>query len=172
MVTISSRVSVDRNTITVGLGEMAVTKDPLLSLACFGLGSCICLCAYDPKPGVAGMAHIVLPESKGANQGKFVTKYADIAVPLLVKEMIEIGAMKSRLVIKLAGGAQMIQSAGFSNVLEMGVRNLEMTKKALDSEGIRIFATDTGGVCGRSVWMFVDSGTVMVRKAGEEPGEL
>ena len=159
-------------TITVGLGEICVTNDPAASLACFGLGSCIGLCAYDPVSKVAGMAHIVLPESNHSSQSNASAKYADIAVPLLLEKMRQHGAVKSRLVTKLVGGAQMIQVAGFDSVLEMGVRNLEMTKKALAGEGIRLSAADTGGSQGRSVWLSTDSGRVTVRTAGTELKEL
>jgi chemotaxis protein CheD len=168
----TSRVAINEKTIAVGLGEMMATKDPALSLACFGIGSCICLCAYDPRMHVAGMAHIVLPKSNGDVAGQYATKYADVAVPRLVESMVKIGASKTRLVTKLVGGAQMIQSVEFSDILEMGNRNLEMTKKALQTEGISISATDTGGNNGRSVWMLVESGKVMVRKAGQEAREL
>ena len=170
--TTNKQIPMDEHTITVGLGELSVTKDPSMSLACFGLGSCINLCAYDPISKVAGMAHIVLPESNHSNQGKATAKYADIAVPLLLEEMVRLGAVKSRLVVKLTGGAQMIQAAGFETTLDMGARNLEMTKKALASEDIRISGADTGGTQGRSVWLSVDSGKVMVRTAGKELEEL
>ncbi len=173
MMTANNQIPIDEHTITVGLGELSVTKDPSMSLACFGLGSCINLCAYDPISKVAGMAHIVLPESNHSNnQGKAAAKYADIAVPMLLEEMVRLGAVKSRLVVKLTGGAQMIQAAGFEATLDMGARNLEMTRKALVSEGIRISGADTGGTQGRSVWLSVDSGKVMVRTAGKELEEL
>ena len=169
----NTHIPIGEHTITVGLGELKVTKDPAMSLACFGLGSCIDLCAYDPISKVAGMVHIVLPESNNhSNQGIAAAKYADIAVPLLLEEMTRLGALKSRLVIKLIGGAQMIQAAGFEAILDMGARNLEMTKKALASEGIRISGADTGGTQGRSVWLSVVSGKVMVRTAGRELQEL
>ncbi len=172
MMTASNHIPVDEHTITVGLGELKVTKDPAMSLACFGLGSCIDLCAYDPMTKVAGMVHIVLPESNHNNHGIAAAKYADIAVPLLLEEMTRLGALRSRLVVKLIGGAQMIQAAGFESALDMGTRNLEMTKKTLASEGIRISGTDTGGTQGRSVWLSVDSGKVMVRTAGKALEEL
>ncbi len=162
----------NEQTITVGLGELCVTKDTSTSLACFGLGSCISLCAYDPVSKVAGMAHIVLPESNHSGQRNASSKYADIAVPQLFEEMNRQGAIKSRLVVKLAGGAQMLQAAGFEDALEMGARNLEMTKKTLDSEGIRLSAADTGGGQGRSIWLSVDSGKVVVRTAGTKFKEL
>lgn len=165
-------VTTQENTIAVSLGETCVTKDPSASLACFGLGSCISLCAYDPVSKVAGMAHIVLPESNHGGQIKASAKYADIAVPLLLEEMSKRGAIKSRLTVNLVGGARMIQVQGLESILEMGTRNLEMTRKALAKEGIRVSATDTGGSQGRSVWLFVDSGKVMVRTAGMKPREL
>ena len=163
---------ISEQTITVGLGETCVTKHPSMSLACFGLGSCISLCAYDLVSKVAGMAHIVLPESNHSSQGKPSAKYADIAVPLLLEEMCKQGAVKSRVVVKLVGGAQMIQAAGFDAALEMGVRNLEVTRRTLASEGIHPSAADTGSSQGRSVWLSAESGKVMVRTAGMELREL
>ncbi len=161
-------ITTTEQTITVGIGEFCVADDPLTFLACFGLGSCISLCAYDPVSKVAGMAHIVLPESNHSGHGSDQAKYADVAVPVLIEEMRKRGAVKSRLIVKLVGGAQMIQSPGFESVLDMGARNLEMTKKALSSEGIRPQASDTGGNQGRSVWLSAGSGEVMVRTAGRE----
>lgn len=168
---ITGTVKANEQTIAVGLGEVHVSNDPDTSLACFGLGSCISLCAYDPISRVAGMAHIVLPESNHHGQIQTSTKFADIAVPHLLKEMRTQGASKSRLVVKLAGGASMLQVAGFGN-LDMGAKNLKMTEKALASEGIRPSATDAGGHEGRSVWLSVDSGRVTVRSAGKEIKEL
>ena len=165
-------MTTNEQTISVGLGEVCVTKDPSTSLACFGLGSCISLCIYDPVSKVAGMAHIVLPKSNHSSPGKASAKYADIAIPLLLEEMYKHGAVKSRLVVKLAGGAQMIQAAGFNDTLEMGVKNLEMTRNILASEGIRLSAADTGGSQGRSVWLSAISGKVTVRTAGMEFREL
>lgn len=164
--------TITEQTIAVGLGEISVTRDPSKSLACFGVGSCISLCAYDPISKVAGMAHIVLPESNHDSRESHSTKYADIAIPQLLEEMCKLGAVKSRLVVKLAGGAQMITSAGFSDFLEMGTRNLEMTIRTLSKEGIRPSAADIGGNQGRSIWLSVDSGEVRVRTAGMEIKEL
>lgn len=155
-------------TISVGLGEVKVTTDSSMHLACFGLGSCICLCAYDPVAKVTGMAHIVLPESKSTEKDRAATKYADIAIPVLFDEMTRKRATKSNLVIKLTGGAQMIQAPGFASILDMGKRNLEATRAILKSEGVRIAAEDVGGSQGRSVWLSLATGETMVRTAGKE----
>jgi chemotaxis protein CheD len=154
--------------ISVGLGEVKISVDPQKYLACFGLGSCISLCCYDPVAKVAGMAHIVLPDSRSTGSDRTATKYADIATSVLLEDIVKEGASKSRLVVKLSGGAQMIQAPGFPNVLEMGKRNLESTRVNLEKEGLRILAEDVGGCQGRSVWLSVASGQVLVKTAGNE----
>lgn len=172
MIVTSSELKTGEQSISVSLGEIVVTKDTEVSLACYGLGSCICVCSYDPDSRVAGMAHIVLPESHRHEHDKNATKYADIAVPALIEEMLDLGADRSRIVIKLAGGSQMIQSIEYTDALDVGSRNLAMTEKALKAEGFCVSGSDTGGNRGRSVWMFVESGKVMVRKIGEVPEEI
>ncbi len=164
--------STSDQTISVGLGEVKVTTDSSMYLACFGLGSCICLCAHDPVAKVAGMAHIVLPESKSTEKNRTATKFADIAVPVLFEEMIKNGAVKSNLVVKLTGGAQMIQAPGFGSILDMGNKNLEATRAILKNEGVRIAAEEIGGSQGRSVWLSLATGETMVRTAGKERKKL
>ena len=64
----------------VRMGELAasaVAGDVLVSL---GLGSCIGLALLDRRLGVAGLAHVVLPESGGHAQ-RNAWKFADFAVP-------------------------------------------------------------------------------------------
>ena len=62
----------------------------------------------------------------------------------------------------------MIQAAGFSNILDMGKRNLDATRSALKNAGIRIAAEEVGGSKGRSVWLSVADGGIQVRTAGKE----
>ncbi|MEE8419721.1 MAG: chemotaxis protein CheD [Dehalococcoidales bacterium] len=169
--TTTQQTTASDQTISVGLGEVKVTSDASMYLACFGLGSCICLCAYDTAAKIAGMAHIVLPESK-SKEDMTATKYADIAVPVLFEEMIKKGASKSKLIIKLAGGAQMIQAPGFATILDMGAKNLVATRAALKSSAVRVSGEDIGGSKGRSVWLSVATGETMVRTAGREYNKI
>jgi len=172
MVLATNQVRINEYTITVGLGEMAVTRDPKTSLACFGLGSCICLCAYDPLSKISGMVHIVLPKSKNGLADRAAIKYADVAIPVLLQELEQTGASKTHLKVKIAGGAKMIKSFGQDDPFDMGNRNCEMVKSLLAAHNLRISGSDTGGTQGRSVWMIADTGQVLVRKAGEEIREL
>ena len=158
-------------TVVIGLGEMQVSKNPSVVLACLGLGSCIGLCAYDPVSKVAGMAHIVLPSSEGRNAGNS-PKYADTAVPALVEAMCNIGANERRLVIKMAGGAQMSGGPGASAIFKTGEKNIEATKETLAKHGIRLVSSETGGKHGRTVRLYVDSGRVSVAAAGSASTDI
>lgn len=155
-----------------GLGEMHVSDDPDTVLKCLGLGSCIGLCVFDPVARVAGMTHIVLPESGYRDSGSLPGKFADTAVPTLVQVMLRKGAVKPRMIAKMAGGAQMLQALSGETGIEMGARNVEMTKKALAKEGLGLAASDTGGSRGRSLWFEVGTGKLMVKVIGSQPVEL
>ncbi len=147
----------------IGLGESAVTTDPGGILRTLGLGSCVAIIAIHAKSGAIGMSHIVLPESSGNEERarRLPGYYADTAVPALLAEM-ERKAGPGRVVIKLAGGAAVLQTAG--DFLNIGKRNVLATKKALWTRGLGALAEDTGGDQSRSVSAFHGSTTVEVKQ--------
>jgi len=151
--------------IVVGLGEIWVTRNPNAVLVTFGLGSCVAVCIYDPEAKVAGMMHVVLPTGNATLNGRSPGKYADSGTPLLVQRMENLGAKRSRMMAKIAGGARVVRGAASETLMDIGQKNIEAVKKALESEGVTINAFDTGGVHGRSVWLRAKSGLMMVRTA-------
>ena len=158
--------------IMVELGRMQVVRRRPVVLTCVGLGSSIALCAYDPIPQVAGMAHFVLPGNGNAERFARSAKYVDTGVPLLVQEMIKQGAMRSRLLIKIAGGAQMLSVPGLDGRLNVGQRNIDAIKAALARERLPINAADLGGRYGRTVQLFTSTGTVVVKTVRKQGVEL
>ena len=156
----------------VGLGEIAVSKKPEDVLVSLGLGSCVCVAAYDPKSGVAGMAHIVLPDS-GGDERRRSPKFADIAIPELFEQMKKIGGASKGLVIKLAGGAQMMMAtAPGSTQMNIGARNIEAVKDLLKKAGLRVNAEDLGGNHGRTVRLMAETGQITVSTAGKDQKDL
>ena len=82
----------------VGMADIIVITAPA-TLVTLGLGSCIGLVLFDTIGKVAGMAHIMLPESHcsaGAQVDK-PGKFADTAVLALINEVCKQGALRSRL---------------------------------------------------------------------------
>ena len=147
--------------ITVGISDWKIcgTEDTLVTYA---LGSCIGTCLYDGDAGIAGLSHIMLPDSttmRDRNVNRM--KYADTALPDLVKEMVKRGASQSRLKAKIAGGAVMFATQ--SQSFNIGENNIQAVKKALLALRIPIIAEDTGLNFGRTVYFNGSDGKMIVR---------
>ena len=127
------------------MGDLVVSATEGDELVAIGLGSCIGLAMVDRMAGVAGLAHIVLPESTGTAgpPGKF----ADTAIPELLAQMERLGAVKRRIQAVLIGGARMFAVGGN---LDIGARNAAAVKEQLAKVGILIHAEETGGNRGRT----------------------
>jgi chemotaxis protein CheD len=154
--------------LMVGMAEVKVTKSPDAVLMALGLGSCVGICAYDAQARVAGLAHVVLPESIG--QENSPGKFANTAVPFLLQEMRNLGASPIRIRVALAGGAQLFAASGGAK-LEIGLRNAAAVTAALKQHNIVVVATDLGGTVGRTVQMDA-SGFVRVKTIGQGEREL
>lgn len=147
--------------ISVGMADYKTARSPDILLTA-GLGSCIGICVHDPILKVGGMAHIMLPTANGSIGGN-PAKYADTALELLLKEITGLGAMKSRLRAKIAGGAQMFSFPGKPPVLKIGDRNAEAVEHELKKNGIPILAADIGGSFGRTIHFDVGTGELRIR---------
>ncbi len=132
------------------MGELAVSGTVGDELVAIGLGSCIGLALVDRTADVAGLAHVVLPESQGKTEPR--AKFADLAVPDLIGLLVAAGAARRRLEAVLVGGARMF-SVGAS--LDIGARNAEAVREALGREGVRIHAEEVGGNRGRTARIIV-----------------
>jgi chemotaxis protein CheD len=148
--------------IAVRMGEIAVSANPADVLVSLGLGSCIGLALVDPRRGIAGLAHIMLPEALAG--GGPVGKFADLAVPALVEQTIALGTSRPMLKAVLVGGAQMF-SLGSSGALDIGVRNDAAVREALRQERITVAAAETGGANGRTIRV-IPGGPVLSKEAG------
>jgi chemotaxis protein CheD len=144
------------------MGEMVVSSDPNEELVALGLGSCIGLAIVERTAGVAGLAHIVLPESNDcADQ---VGRFADTAVPELIAQLRHAGALERRFETAIVGGARMFEMSGG---LDIGSRNEAAVRAALAQARIPITAAKTGGTSGRTLKITVGDLLVTVRSAGE-----
>jgi chemotaxis protein CheD len=145
------------------MGEIVVSAKGGEELVALGLGSCIGLALIDRAGSVAGLAHIVLPESRDGADGP--GKFADLAVPELLAQMRRAGARESRIEAVLTGGACMF---ALGSELDIGARNEAAVRSALSSLRISVAAAATGGNRGRTVRVTPDDCRVSVREAGGE----
>ncbi|SYZ74386.1 putative chemoreceptor glutamine deamidase CheD 1 [Candidatus Zixiibacteriota bacterium] len=153
--------------IVVGISDIQVSSNPGDVLITYSLGSCIGLTAYDPIAKVGGMIHYMLPLSKispekaEAKPGMF----ADTGVPLLLKGIIARGAAKSRLIVKAAGGSQLMDQ---NKVFNIGERNFLILRKILWKNNILINSSDVGGMLSRTMRFELDTGLVTIKSSHGE----
>ena len=152
--------------IKVGMADLNICSSPD-SIITLGLGSCVGVILYDPVKKIAGMLHAMLPDSTAIRNNTNRPKFVDTGMDDLMERMLRAGAVKSRMVAKLAGGAQMF---GFNSNNEMGRigdKNVEASKAKLASFGIPLIAEDTGLNYGRTVEFFPDTGKYLIKAVGK-----
>lgn len=163
-----------KDPISVGLGEQAVSRDPDDILVAYGLGSCMGVSMVDPVTRVCGLLHAVLPRwTNGMDpMDPASSKYVDSGIEFLLASMIREGANKHRLIVRIAGGANMLVAPGLKNSFEIGTRNIESARITLQRLNLSIKAEDVGGNTGRTVRLYVADNRLTVRVIGEKEREL
>jgi chemotaxis protein CheD len=147
---------------------MRVSREQGDVIVTHALGSCLGIAVHDPIACVGGMLHVMMPEGRmnpdkaAANPFMFV----DTGVPTLFREIYDAGGMKGRLVVKVAGGANINNTS--NDRFEIGKRNYIILKKLFWKNSILIDAEDTGGSIPRTMYMEIGTGRVWLNTAGVE----
>ncbi|MBC7189467.1 chemotaxis protein CheD [Candidatus Aerophobetes bacterium] len=159
----------EKKKIIVGIGEFKVAKAPA-ELITFNLGSCVGVALYDIMHNIGGLAHVALPCSavmEGSHQPD--SRFADVALSLMIKKMEEMGAKRSFMVAKIAGGADMFGlSPDTPSQFDIGRQNVESVKKYLQGVGIMIVAEETLGNIPRTMEFDLTTGKVMLKTSQME----
>ena len=157
--------------VTVGVGDLAVSGKQGEELITFSLGSCVGVAIWDSAAKVAGLLHVMLPESKLNPQRaqKQPGVFADTGLPLLFKTAYKLGAKKNRTRVVVVGGSQVMDSAGHFNI---GKRNYTAVRKMFYRNNVLVDAEDVGGNVNRTLAIQVDSGKVWIKINSREVREL
>ncbi len=151
----------NQNTVEIPMGGLGFTTPEKTLLQTF-VGSCIAMCLYDPSTKVAAMAHIMLPKNNTNDPNpKPEAKFADVAIKIMLDKLKTNNAKINRLKAKMAGGANIFQNEGKSNVFNIGGRNADAIKSLLDEQKIPIVAQDIGSTSGR--WIIFDMNSLEMR---------
>lgn len=152
--------------IKVGMADLNICTSPD-SIITLGLGSCVGVILYDPARKVAGMLHAMLPDSTTIRNNVNRPKFVDTGMDDLLAAMLKAGCSKSRMVAKLAGGAQMFAFGSNNEMGRIGDKNVLASKKKLASFGIPLVAEDTGLNYGRTVEFFPETGKYLIKAVGK-----
>jgi len=153
--------------IVVGIGEGKVTDNNDMTLVTYSLGSCVAVACLDPVARVGGMVHCMLPTGT-ADPGRALKRpgmYVDTGVARLLDMLTAMGAMRRRLAITAAGGAEVIMDRG---LFDIGRRNVLALRKALWSHQCFMTAGDLGGRSPRTFRLEMATGRATVVSGGRE----
>jgi chemotaxis protein CheD len=156
-----------RKTLVVGVADMVASNDSGAELVTYSLGSCLGIAIYDPVKKAGGLLHIMLPDSTidpaKAAQKPFM--FVDSGVPRLFQSVCNLGAERQRLVVKVAGGAQLLDPQGVFNI---GERNYQAFSGLLARNGYIVHARDVGGLASRTLRLDMTNGRVMIKSPGAD----
>lgn len=139
--------------------EYYVTGDDVLISTV--LGSCVAACIRDPRTGIGGMNHFMLPEGDSQSPASATMRYGAFAMEMLINELLKLGASRDRLEAKVFGGGAVLLAMQQMNI---GERNAQFVLSYLKAEGIPVLAQDLGDVHARRISYFPRDGRVLVRK--------
>ena len=167
--TIQANTEVRVEEVRVDMADMKIESKNVELLT--SVGSCVAVCLHDSVHRCGGLAHIMLPNSAAGSHESLPSKYADTAVPALVRGIRQISGKEARLSAKIAGGANMFANLN-TNSLDIGGKNVRAVKLALEKHRIRLTGEDVGGTYGRRVTFNVASGQAVVRHYNGEVKKL
>jgi chemotaxis protein CheD len=133
--------------------------DTLLTI---GLGSCVAIALHDAEAKVGGLAHILLPSPALSRRDQSPGKFPQTALPLLLQDMVALGARPARITARLAGGASMFTNLQPAGTIQMGERNLVAVRAALAHHSVPLVGAAVGGDFGRTVRLRVEDGQLEV----------
>ena len=152
--------------VRVGVAELAVASGET-RLTTSGLGSCVGVALADPENGLAGLAHVMLPDvPQRRDTTAKPAKTVERGVESLLAEVETAGGDPEYVEAKLAGGSQMFDFSGVGD--RIGERNVETARESLSERGVPVVADDVGGGHGRSLELHPETWTLTVRSSHEE----
>lgn len=142
------------------------------AITTLGLGSCVGVVIYDATAKIAGLVHVMLPDSTKIKNNENKAKFADTGIEEMVRQVVAAGAAKSRLKAKIAGGAQMFAFSSENDLLRVGARNVEAVKEQLVRMQIPLTAEDTGNSYGRTIEFYPETEELLIKAVGKTPYKI
>ena len=143
-------------------GEYYVTcEDEVIDTV---LGSCVAACIRNPRLGIGGMNHFMLPRPSGSGDDAWeriagrATRYGSASMEQLINRVLSAGGQRKDLEVKIFGGGRVL-----SSLSDIGARNIVFVRDFLRKEGLKVISEDTGDTCSRHVHYFPRTGRVRVR---------
>ncbi|MCX5856967.1 MAG: chemotaxis protein CheD [Deltaproteobacteria bacterium] len=157
--------------LIVGISDLKVSCNPGDVLVTYALGSCICVAIYDPKVKVGGLLHFMLPDSSldAVKAKETPGMFADTGIPILFKSCYAYGAEKNRMIVKVAGGASILDD---TNYFRIGQKNITAMRKIFWRNNVMTDGEDTGKNFNRTVRLELETGKCILKSSDGTVREL
>jgi chemotaxis protein CheD len=152
--------------MTVGISDMAISRNSQDILITYSLGSCLGLTVYDPENKIGGLIHCLLPlaQTDQEKSKKNPMMFVETGVPLLLQKILALGAKKNNLIIKAAGCGKALNSGEQFNI---GQRNFTVLRKILWKNNLLIKSKDVGGSKARTMTLEIETGDTIIKSGSE-----
>ena len=152
---------------TVGISDLYVSDDEADILITYSLGSCIGVTMYDPVAHVGALIHCMLPMSKMYPEKSLNNPYmfVDTGITKMLQAVYDKGARSDRLIVKVAGGASLLDK---KRMFRVGERNYAVTRKILWKNNLLIASEEVGGSKSRTLSLYMESGKTTIKNHGQE----
>jgi len=148
--------------VVIGVGDMAVSNNAIVTLSTYALGSCVGVIVFDAVTKAGGILHLMLPDSTISpdKASKQPAMFADTGLPLLFKALAGVRADRTRMRLFVAGGASVLNGA---DPFKIGERNSLAVDKYLKANAYNVVGRDLGGSVNRTVHLEVGTGKVSLK---------
>jgi chemotaxis protein CheD len=148
--------------VVIGVGDMAVSNNAIVTLSTYALGSCVGVIVFDPVSKAGGILHLMLPDSAISpdKASKQPAMFADTGLPALFRALAGVRADRTRMRLFVAGGASVLNGA---DPFKIGERNSLAVDKYLKANGYNVVGRDLGGSVNRTVHLEVGTGKVNLK---------
>ncbi|MBI5643257.1 MAG: chemotaxis protein CheD [Deltaproteobacteria bacterium] len=133
------------------------------------LGSCVSVALFDRSLRAGSICHSISPRVKGACTGecgscrrdlKEAFKYVDSSITFMLSRFKVLGIRDmDELEVKVFGGAAFYDTRR----VNVGYQNLRMAYGIIESKGLKVSASNTGGSEGRKIFFYTHTGKVILR---------
>jgi chemotaxis protein CheD len=144
-------------------GEVYFSERP--SIVSTVLGSCISVTMFSPERHIGAICHAVLPEERASGEA---FRYVDSSILTMLKGFDRYGIPRSRIEVKLFGGADMLPATPFkTREGSVGRQNIEIAMRVVEREKLRLVASDLGSTHGRKIFFNTHTGEILLKRLGK-----
>lgn len=127
------------------------------------LGSCVAVCLFDPRRGIGGLNHYLLPH--GDADSPRARRFGTVAIAELIAALAARGSQPKDLLAKVFGGADVLDAFRHGDD-SLGARNVEVAYAVLKEQRIPVVSQDVRGQKGRKLIFHTHDGNAFVRLLG------